>query len=73
MVLESSVAKEWLGQSKGGNAVGDDLDRLGGDGGADDLAKLAKSGLSRLGEAVNVSFDSGRAVARSLVARGAIG
>ena len=73
MVLESSIAKKWLGQSKGGNAVGDDLDRLGGDSGADDLAKLAKSGLSRLGEAVNVSFDRGRGGARSLVARGAIG
>lgn len=63
MVFESSIAKKWLGQSKGRNAIGDDLDRLGGDGGADNLAKLAKSGLSRLGEAVNVSFDCGRAVA----------
>ena len=54
MVLESSIAKKWLGQSKGGNAVGDDLDRLGGDSGADDLAKLAKSGLSRLGEALTL-------------------
>ena len=73
MVFESSIAKEWFGQSKGGNAVGDDFDGLGGDGGADDLAKLAKSGLSRLGEAANVSFDSGSAVGRSLVGRGAIG
>jgi hypothetical protein len=73
MVLESSIAKEWLGQSKGWDAVGDDLDRLAGDGGADNLAKLAKSGLSRFGEAVDVSFDCGRGGARSLVARGAIG
>ena len=62
MVFESSVAKKWLGQSEGGNAVGDDLDGLGRDGGADNLAKLAKSGLSRLVDAVNVSFDIGRAV-----------
>ena len=73
MVFESSVAKEWLGQSKGGNAVGDDLDGLGRDGRADNLAKLAKSGLSRLGDAVNVSLDSGRAVTQRFLGRGAIG
>lgn len=48
--LKAGIAKKGLGQGQGGNAVGDDFGGLGGDGLADDLAKLAKSALSGLGD-----------------------
>ncbi len=65
MVFEGSIAKKWLGQGKSWNAVGDDLDGLFGNGGADDLTKQTKSGLSGLGDGGNVGLDS--------VARGPVG
>ena len=65
MILEGGIAKKWLGQSKSWNAVGDDLEGPVGDGGADDLTKLAKSGSSGLGDGGNVGLDG--------VARGPVG
>lgn len=58
MVLEGRIAKKCLGQSKRWNAVGDDLDGLLGDGGADDLTNLNQRSSSRLGDRGNVGVDS---------------
>lgn len=70
MVFESSIAEKWLGQSKSRDAVRDDFDGLAGDGRADDLTKLTKSGLSRLGHSDDVGLDG---VVRGLVGWCAIG